>query len=147
MNTKTNLTLIFPRKLANLILAHAQNNPETEICALVSAQNNQAKHYYPVPNTAENSSTLFKMDEQAQITTMKKMREQDEDLLAIVHSHPHSDAIPSALDQAQHQYPDAYYLIVSLNTVGVIDLRAFKQIDKHFESVELILEHPSDQTK
>ena len=142
MKTETNSTLILPRPLANLILTHAQKNPETEICGLISAQNNQAKHYYPVANVSGDSATLFKMDEHAQIAAMKKMREQNEELLAIVHSHPHSIAEPSALDQAQHQYPDAYYLIVSLNTVGVLELRAFKQINQKFEPVELILEHP-----
>ena len=144
MNTEKNSTLVLPRKLANLILTHAQQNPETEICGLISAQNNQAKHYYPIPNIAANSATLFQMDEHAQIAAMKEMRAQNEELLAIVHSHPHSIAEPSALDQAQHQYPDAYYLIVSLNTVGVLELRAFKQIAQKFESVELILEHPDD---
>lgn len=143
MKNEKNLTLLFPRKLANKILTHAQQNPETEICGLVSAQDNQAKHYYPITNVATNTATLFAMDEQAQIAAMKKMREQDEELLAIVHSHPHSIAEPSALDQAQHQYPDAYYLIVSLNTVGVLELRAFKQIDNNFKAVELILEHPT----
>ena len=83
------------------------------------------------------------MDEQAQITAMKKMRDQNEALFAIVHSHPHSEAIPSALDEKEHQYPDAFYLIVSLNTKGVLDLRAFKQVDHHFQPVELILDHHS----
>jgi len=142
MNIENDSTLTLPRKMTNLILAHAQQNPETEICGLISAQNHLAKHYYPVPNVAANSATLFEMDEQAQIDTMKKMREQGEELLAIVHSHPHSAAMPSALDQAQHQYPETYYLIVSLNTVGVLELRAFKQKNQDFESVELILEHP-----
>jgi len=143
MNTD-NKTLLLPRKLANQVLAHAQQNPETEICGLISAQNNHARHYYPVPNSSDDSATHFHMDEQAQIATMKQMREQNEELLAIVHSHPHSTAFPSALDQQEHQYPDAYYLIVSLNTVGVLELRAFKQIGTHFESVELVLEHPSE---
>lgn len=71
MTTKTNLTLLFPRKLANQILTHAQHNPETEICGLVSAQNNHARHYYPVANTAKDTTALFKMDEQAQIAAMK----------------------------------------------------------------------------
>ena len=70
MNTEKNSTLLIPRKLANLILAHAQQNPETEICGLISTQNNQAKHYYPVPNVAPNTATLFKMDERAHISTM-----------------------------------------------------------------------------
>jgi proteasome lid subunit RPN8/RPN11 len=143
MKTEKNLSLALPRQLANQILAHAQHNPDTEICGLISAQNHQAKHYYPVPNIAASSATLFQMDAQAQIAAMKEMRAQHEELLAIVHSHPHSIAEPSALDQAQHQYPEAYYLIVSLNTVGVLELRAFRQIDLKFEPVELILEHPT----
>lgn len=142
MNTETNSTLVIPRQLANQILAHAQHNPENEICGLIGAQHHQARNYYPVPNVAADTATRFSMDEPAQIAAMKAMREQGEELLAIVHSHPHSSPVPSALDQAQHQYPDAYYLIVSLNTVGVLELRAFKQMNQHFEPVELILQHP-----
>lgn len=142
MNTEASTTLVIPRQLANQILTHAQHNPENEICGLISAYNHHAKNYYPVPNVAADKAIRFSMDEPAQIAAMKAMREQGEELLAIVHSHPHSIAFPSALDQAQHQYPDAYYLIVSLNTVGVLELRAFKQINQRFEPVELILEHP-----
>lgn len=143
MMTASGATLTLPRKLANLILAHAQQNPDAEVCGLISKKDQQAKYYYPIPNVAADTSSLFKMDESAQILAMKKMREQSEELLAIVHSHPHSTAIPSALDQAQHQYHDVYYLIVSLNTIGVLELRAFKQQNQHFEAVELILEHPA----
>lgn len=143
MNAKTNPPLILARPLANQILAHAQQNPETEICGLVSSKNNLTKHYYPIPNVADNTATHFKMDEHAQIATMKKIREKNEELFAIVHSHPHEEATPSMLDQTQHQYTDTYYLIVSLNTVGVLELRAFKQISQRFEPVELILEHPA----
>ncbi|MDH5711787.1 MAG: M67 family metallopeptidase [Gammaproteobacteria bacterium] len=142
--TTENHKLQLPRKLANQILAHAQQNPETEICGLISSKNEHALCYYPIPNTADNSAVRFQMDEQAQIEAMKQIREHHEELLAIVHSHPHSDAIPSALDEQDHQYPDAYYLIVSLNTTGVLDLRAFKQIEGHFQPIELILEHPSN---
>lgn len=142
MNTETSTTLVIPRQLANRILAHAQHNPENEICGLIGAHNHQARNYYPIANVAADTATRFSMDEPAQIAVMKAMREQGEELLAIVHSHPHSSAVPSALDQSEHQYPDAYYLIVSLNTVGVLELRAFKQINQRFEPVELILEHP-----
>jgi len=141
MNTD-NKTLLLSRKLANQILTHAQQNPETEICGLISSQNQHANRYYPIMNSAENSGVRFQMDEQAQIAAMKEMRKQNEELLAIVHSHPHSDAIPSALDEQEHQYPDAFYLIVSLNTTGVLDLRAFKKIGQHFQPVELVLDHP-----
>ena len=41
MNTDNN-TLLLPRNLANKILAHAQKNPETEICGLISSLNQHA---------------------------------------------------------------------------------------------------------
>jgi len=54
------------------------------------------------------------------------MRERGEELFAIFHSHPAAPAEPSALDMAQAGYPDALYLIVSLGTCGVLELRGFR---------------------
>ena len=78
-----------------------------------------------------------------QIAAMKKMREQNEELLAIVHSHPDAPAIPSTLDEESNGYPDAYYLVVSLNTKGVLELRCFFLVDGKFKTAELMLEQPS----
>ena len=75
-----------------------------------------------------------------QIAAMKKMRAQGEEIMAIVHSHPDAPAIPSTLDKDSNGYPGVYYLIVSLNTKGVLDLRCFMLIDGEFESAELVLE-------
>jgi proteasome lid subunit RPN8/RPN11 len=54
------------------------------------------------------------------------MREAGEDLLAIYHSHPASPAAPSSIDIAEAGYPDAIYLIISLNTKGVLEMRGFR---------------------
>jgi len=69
---------------------------------------------------------LFAMDPTQQIAAMRAMREGGEELFAIYHSHPDSPPLPSATDLAQANYPDVLYLIISLQTRGVLELRGFR---------------------
>lgn len=140
MNNTNVTALELPRPLINQILAHAQQNPDEEICGLISSKNKTASRYYPVANVAENKKRFFEMSGPQQIKAMKTMREQGEELLAIVHSHPDAPAIPSELDRENNNYPDVYYLVVSLDTKGVLQLNSYAQNQGKFEATELILE-------
>jgi proteasome lid subunit RPN8/RPN11 len=115
-----------PRKLANQLLHQAQLSPETEICGFIGSKNATPVSCYPVNNIAELPEQRFLFDPEQQIAAMKIMREAKEDLFAIYHSHPKAPALPSHLDLALAAYPEAYYLIISLNTKGVLEMRAFK---------------------
>jgi len=132
--------LELPRTLVNQILAHAQQNPDEEICGLISSKNRNATNYYRITNTAPDKTHRFEMNGAEQIAAMKKMRVQNEELMAIVHSHPDAPASPSTLDKKSNGYPELYYLVVSLNTKGVLELRCFLQIDGEFKPAELVLE-------
>lgn len=125
------------RTLVNQLLRHAQQAPEREVCGLIGARDGQPKGVYPVANVADEPDHLFAMDPAAQIAAMRQMREQGEALFAIYHSHPHAPAEPSLRDVQQATYPEALYLIISLNTKGVLELRAFRLVDQTIESVEL----------
>jgi proteasome lid subunit RPN8/RPN11 len=140
----TNVALELPRVLVNQILAHAQQNPDEEICGLISSKDKTATRYYRIANIAENKTHHFEMDGSEQIAAMKKMREQGEELMAIVHSHPDAPAIPSKQDEEDNNYSDIYYLVVSLNTKGVLELRCFQRDGENgkFEAAELVLEQP-----
>jgi len=139
--TSSTHTLVLPRAVVNRILTQAQRQPETETCGLLGARNEEAIHYYPVRNIADDPATRFEMDPRQQIGVMKTLREQNEQLLAIVHSHPHSPPIPSTADMAEYGYPDAYYLIVSLNVKGVLEMRGYRQVDGTMQPVNLLYEH------
>ncbi|MBT8120305.1 MAG: M67 family metallopeptidase [Gammaproteobacteria bacterium] len=132
--------LYLPRPLVNKLLAHAQSNPDIEACGLISNDEENEKHYYPIDNIAKNPSCRFLMDAPQQIHAMKKMREEGQALFAIVHSHPTSQAIPSDLDIVENNYRDAFYIIISLNTKGVLEMRAYVQRDDGMQEVDLILE-------
>lgn len=119
-----------PRKLANQLLHHAQLSPDQEVCGLVSSKNGVPSRCFPIANVAEHPEQRFLLDAAQQIAAMAALRTAGEDLFAIYHSHPTAPAQPSAYDLEQAAYPDALYLIISLNTKGILEMRGFK-INQH----------------
>lgn len=136
----TEQTLFLPRPLVNKMLAHAQQNPNIEVCGLIGNNASAEKNYYTINNVSNNPSCRFLMDAPQQINAMKQMREKKQTLFAIVHSHPTSDARPSQLDIKDNAYRDAFYIIISLNTKGVLEMRAYVQQQDSMQEVDLILE-------
>jgi proteasome lid subunit RPN8/RPN11 len=134
-------TVTIPRKIATQLLTHAQHNPEVEVCGLISGRDGHAVRVYPVSNISEEPDHLFDMDPKAEIDSMRTMRERGEALFGIYHSHPHSPPEPSAEDLDKAGYPDALYLIISLDTKGVLQLRGYHLgEDKTIEPVDLVVE-------
>lgn len=133
-------SLKISRPVANQMLGHAQTHPDTEICGLVGGAPGHAAHAYPIANVAKSPDNRFQLDPKSQIDALRHIRELGEELVAIYHSHPHSPAAPSAVDLREASYPDAVYLIVSLDTKGVLDLRGFRLANGVAAEVELELE-------
>lgn len=124
-----------PRPIVNELLHLAQRAPEEEVCGLISGDARGFKHCYPVANVARDKARLFELAPKGQIDAMREMRERGEELLAIYHSHPHAPALPSLTDIQQHEYPGVLYLIVSLDTQGVLELRGFRLRDQQVQEV------------
>jgi [CysO sulfur-carrier protein]-S-L-cysteine hydrolase len=129
--------IVLPRPLVNQILHQAQASPELEVCGLIAARAGRPLRVIPVMNVADQPQRLFAMDPVGQIDAQRRMREQGETLFGIYHSHPHSPAEPSATDLEQAGYPDALYLIVSLDTRGVLEMRGFRLRDGKATRVQL----------
>lgn len=127
------------RKLTNQLLHLAQLSPDTEICGLVSSQNGMPCHCYPVANVADQPAQRFLLNGAGQIAALKAMRERGEELFAIYHSHPTAPAIPSSTDLELAAYPDALYLIISLNTKGVLEMRGFHITEQVAQEIPLTL--------
>lgn len=126
-----------PITLVNKILTHAQHSPENEVCGLIAADDGKPSTVYPIANVADLPERLFAMDPAAQIESMRKMRECGEELFAIYHSHPHAPAQPSQRDLEEAAYPQALYLIVSLDTKGVLEMQGFRLQGGEVEKVDL----------
>ena len=129
--------IVIPRTVVNRILTHAQGTPEQEVCGLIAARGDIPDRVYPVANAAGEPRSRFAMEPRAQIEAMRQMREAGEELFAIYHSHPHAAAEPSATDLAEAAYPEALYLVISLNTTGVLEMRGFRLAHGKAEAIEL----------
>jgi [CysO sulfur-carrier protein]-S-L-cysteine hydrolase len=125
------------RPLATLLLGLAQKSPQQEICGLIGGIDGKPQTVYPVANTASDPARAFEMDAHEQIAAFKAMRTRGESLFAIYHSHPQSPPAPSARDLQDAGYPEALQLIISLNTRGVLEMRAYRKRDDILEEVHL----------
>jgi len=129
--------IILPRHVVNHILHQAQTSPEVEVCGLISSKQGRPQRCIPVPNVSDQPQRLFAMDPKSQIDALRDVRERNEELFGIYHSHPHSPAEPSDTDLDQAGYPEALYVIVSLNTKGVLEMRGFRLKNGKAEQVQL----------
>lgn len=131
------------RKITIQLLHLAQLSPDREICGLIGSDQ-QGLHYscYPITNIAGTPDNRFLLDSAEQITAMKEMRKRNEILFAIYHSHPTTPAIPSSFDLKHAAYPSAVRLIISLQTPGVLEMRAYRIIDQNCREVNLNLTDP-----
>jgi proteasome lid subunit RPN8/RPN11 len=113
-----------PGAIAQKIIALARESPDREVCGLLGA-GPWGVTCYPVANVAAQPRCRFELDPKAQIEAMRQMRERDESLFAIYHSHPAGPPVPSATDIGEAAYRDVLYLIVcgKLRDGG---LRAFR---------------------
>jgi proteasome lid subunit RPN8/RPN11 len=129
--------LLLPLEIVDQIILHAQQYEDTEICGLISKSGNRPARYYAVKNIAADPSVRFEMDPKEQIAAMKHMRDHGEQLLAIVHSHPETPPVPSAIDIAEIGYPDVYTIIVSLQTKCAPEMRAYRMFNGVMQTVVL----------
>jgi proteasome lid subunit RPN8/RPN11 len=126
-----------PRHITNQLLHLAQLSPEQEVCGLIGEKEGIANTCYPIQNTDKQPDIRFQLDSKQHIQALATMREKDETLCAIYHSHPTAPATPSPTDIKLATYSDSIYLIISLNTKGVLEIRGFKMVANSFHEVSL----------
>lgn len=109
-----------PIWLRSALLRRAAASPGAEVCGLIGARDQQPVSHYPIANVAPTPATRFLMDPAGQIAALRAMRETDEVLWAIYHSHPEGAPVPSAVDLREAAYPEALYLIIGLQAEPTI---------------------------
>jgi proteasome lid subunit RPN8/RPN11 len=70
---------------------------------------------YPLGNAAA-SPREYLSDPHSMFAAVRDMRQQDLEVLAVYHSHPTSDAVPSRTDLERNYSPDVVNFIISLKT-------------------------------
>jgi proteasome lid subunit RPN8/RPN11 len=106
------------------LIAHARSDVPYEVCGLLASSNGRVARHYVIPNAAR-SMTFYSMEPKALLRAMNEIDEKEWELLAIYHSHTHTEAFPSPTDVELAAYPDTAYLIISLQEPDAPVIRAF----------------------
>ena len=131
------------------MVAHARELDPFECCGLLAGSNGTVRHHYRITNTVAKDAraaqvfeeahvkglshlpdttraeVAYFMDPKEMLAAFKDMRQRQLDLTAIYHSHTGSPAYPSSTDIGLAYYPEAAYMIVSLQKKSQPDIRAY----------------------
>lgn len=126
------------QELLDEVVAHARDDLPNECCGMIGGAEDRAATVYRARNAFESPlrfdvhpSDLFRIVE-------REMPAAGEELLAIYHSHPNSEAYPSQTDvNLAEGWPDPLWVICSLADPETPVVRAFSIRDGGVEEVEL----------
>lgn len=109
------------------LVEHAWSDFPYEVCGLLGVRPDGGLVHFPIDN-AERSMTYYVMDAKQLLRAMREIEDEGWGL-AIYHSHTHTQAYPSATDIRLAAYPEATYLIVTLQDRDHPDVRGFSIVD------------------
>lgn len=118
----------FPAALVDQMVEHARRELPNEACGLIAGADGTPVKVFTMRN-ADESPVTYRLDAKEQLAVFDEMEREGWDLFAIFHSHTHTPAFPSPTDLRQAFYPEAYYVLVSLEDGERPDVRAFRIVE------------------
>lgn len=107
-----------------------------ECCGLLSSKGGLITTTHPLRNAAANAEIRYFAAPEDLFAAMKRIREIGEEMAGIYHSHPRSNAYPSAADVEMAFYPEAIYFIMALEPQ--LELRAYRITEDRIREVEIV---------
>jgi [CysO sulfur-carrier protein]-S-L-cysteine hydrolase len=122
------------------LVAQALADAPSEACGLIAGKAEKARSLFPIKNAATNRQNHYQMDANELLHAYKSIEAEGLDCIAIYHSHPKSEPLPSQEDihEAELNTPNMIHLIVSLKPPKV-RLQAWRIQPGQADKVELLI--------
>jgi [CysO sulfur-carrier protein]-S-L-cysteine hydrolase len=109
--------LVIPRPIFDAMLDHAKAELPAECCGLLAGKIaigvGRVTQYLPLVN-ALASPTEYESEPRSMLAAHQAMRASGTDVLAVYHSHPTSDPVPSRRDRERNYSEQVVNLIIGL---------------------------------
>jgi len=128
--------LTLPGGFIEEMIAHAQEEAPNECCGIIAGVNGDAGKLFRARNS-EASPYRYSVDPKDLFRIYRECEDNDWNFLAIYHSHTASEAYPSPTDVRLAFWPEAYYILVSLQDAAKPVVRAFRILDGAVAEEEL----------
>ncbi len=113
------------QQYAQQMVAHALEDDPNECCGILAGKGGEVHHLYRMVNV-EASPYRYRMDPKELFQVYREIDDKGWEIIAIYHSHTHSEAYPSATDVRLATWPEAYYILISLLQRDNPPIRAFR---------------------
>jgi proteasome lid subunit RPN8/RPN11 len=119
------------------IIEHARRDAPRECCGIIAGRAGIPSELHALRNIAEGNR-LYEVDPVQLMELEFNVLENDgAEIVAIYHSHPESPAYPSRTDVELAYWPEAIYLICSLENPAEPSIRGFRIRDEAITEVAL----------
>ncbi len=105
--------LLIPRRIHSQMVEHCRRDAPLEACGILGGVSPRVDSIYPLRN-AEQSPTRYNADPEDILSAVRELRARRAEFLAIYHSHPRWQPIPSRTDLETNYYGELPRMIVSL---------------------------------
>jgi proteasome lid subunit RPN8/RPN11 len=124
------------------LVEQARTHQPHEACGLLSGRGRQVTRVHPIANVADAPHVRYQLAPIPCLRVLKAIDAHNEQLLAVYHTHPASDPLPSTADirAATRHMPHIPQVIISLRGTRP-RLSAWAIADGRVEPVEIVL-HP-----
>ena len=114
-----------PAEIRDAMVQHALEEDPNECCGILAGAGGIVLQHYRITNT-ERSPYRYSMDGRELNQVLRELDDNGWEMQVIYHSHTHSPAYPSDTDvRLAANWPDPYYLLVSLMDKQSPDVRLF----------------------
>ena len=117
-----------PKSFVEEMITHARAEDPVECCGVLAGTKGEFLKRFPMTNV-DASPYRFSWDPEELLQVWNEMEDNNWEHRAVYHSHTHSPAYPSDTDVRLAGWPEAYYVIVSLEDKTDPAVRAFRIVD------------------
>ncbi len=121
------------------VVAHARETFPHECCGLLAGRDGRVARVCRGRNVDESPYT-YRLDDRQLLQFLREMDQDGLDIVGIYHSHTASEATPSRTDVARAFYPEAVYVIISLQHPEHPVVRGFRIVDGTVAEEDVIVQ-------
>lgn len=120
------------------MIEHALGDAPNECCGVLMAAKDGGRYLRRLVN-ADASPFSYSVRPEDLFDIFRRTDDGGEELVAIYHSHTHTQAYPSPTDVRMAFYPESVYVIVSLANRDDPSVRAFRIVDEKIAELEVVV--------
>ena len=123
---------------AEEMVAHSKEKDPEECCGVLAGADDEFLKLFRMTNV-DASPYRFSWDPKELFNVWREMEDNNWEHRAVYHSHTHSPAYPSDTDVRLAGWPEAHYVIVSLENKDDPVIKAFRIVDGQISEEQVTL--------